>query len=184
MNSGAVPGVHAWMEIRVPVASEGGVASFEVFFSEQRGALLRAAYVLTGSRDEAADLCQEAFLAVWERWGRVSALDDPAGYLYRTAMNRQRSRLRRARVATRRLLDRTHARDHLSDAVDRADVARALGQLSRRRREAIVLTEMLELDSGQAATIMGVASSTVRRLAQDARADLERLLEAGHDPTR
>ncbi|MEO8293576.1 MAG: sigma-70 family RNA polymerase sigma factor [Actinomycetota bacterium] len=160
------------------------MGTFEAFFSEQKGALLRALYVMTGSRDEAADICQDAFLAVWERWDRVGSLDDPTGYLFRTAMNRHRSHLRRARVATRRLLDRTTVRDQLSDAVDRADVARALQQLSGRRREAIVLTELLQFDSEHAATIMGVASSTVRRLAQDARADLERLLEAGHEPTR
>jgi DNA-directed RNA polymerase specialized sigma24 family protein len=57
MNSGAVWGVHVWMEKRVPVASEGGEESFEAFFSGQRDALLRATYVLTGSRDEAADIC-------------------------------------------------------------------------------------------------------------------------------
>jgi RNA polymerase sigma factor (sigma-70 family) len=165
------------MEATVSITSEGSVPSFEEFYAEHRYALLRALYVMTGNRDEASDLCQDAFLAVWERWEHVASLDDPTGYLFRTGMNKHRSRLRRARAVARRLLDRPSVSDDVSEVVDRADVARALKQLSRRRREAIVLTELLEFDSSQAAAIMGVASSTVRRLAQDARAELQQLLE-------
>ena len=38
---------------------------------------------------------QDAFLSVWERWDRVGEMDDPLGYLYRTAMNLFRKRYRR-----------------------------------------------------------------------------------------
>jgi DNA-directed RNA polymerase specialized sigma24 family protein len=41
---------------------------------------------------------REALLKVWERWDHVRTLDDPIGYLYRTAMNLHRKRLRRAAV--------------------------------------------------------------------------------------
>ena len=39
---------------------------------------------------------QDAFLKIWERWAQVSEMDDPVGYLYRTAMNLFRKRYRRA----------------------------------------------------------------------------------------
>ena len=42
---------------------------------------------------------QEAFVRVWERWDRVAGVEDPVGYLFRTAMNLHRSALRRALLA-------------------------------------------------------------------------------------
>jgi RNA polymerase sigma-70 factor, ECF subfamily len=40
-----------------------------------------------GNRAEAEELAQDAFLKVWERWDRVADIEEPVGYLYRTAMN-------------------------------------------------------------------------------------------------
>lgn len=75
--------------------------AFEVFFEGERRRLLRALYLLTGNAEEAQEVLQDAFVAVWERWDRVSAMDDPTGYLYRTALNRYRSGLRRTARAAR-----------------------------------------------------------------------------------
>ena len=47
---------------------------------------------------------QDAFLKVWERWDRVGPMDSPEGYLFQTAMNLYRSRLRRMVVAVRRTI--------------------------------------------------------------------------------
>ena len=81
-------------------------ASFEAFFEAEQARLLRALYLVTGNVQEAEELMQDAFLAVWERWDRVRSMDDPTGYLFRTAMNRFRSRLRRAaRSALRNQLE-------------------------------------------------------------------------------
>jgi hypothetical protein len=41
---------------------------------------------------------------MWERWNRVSGLEDPVGFLLRTAMNVFRDRARRATLAARRTL--------------------------------------------------------------------------------
>ena len=68
-------------------------------------------------------------------------------------------------------------RDGFADAEDRVEIARALARLSPRRREAIVLTELLGYGSAEAGRVMGVADATVRRLAQDARAELKTTLE-------
>jgi DNA-directed RNA polymerase specialized sigma24 family protein len=42
---------------------------------------------------------QDTFVARWSDGDRVGGMNDPTGYLYRTAMNRVRSRLRSPRVA-------------------------------------------------------------------------------------
>ena len=38
--------------------------------------------MITGSRAEAEELAQDAFLKVWERWDRVADMDEPIGYLW------------------------------------------------------------------------------------------------------
>jgi DNA-directed RNA polymerase specialized sigma24 family protein len=77
--------------------------SFEAFFERFHGDLFAALWLITRNRHEAEELAQDAFLRLWERWDRVSAMDDPEGYLYRTAMNAFRSRARRASMALRRI---------------------------------------------------------------------------------
>src|SRR5438874_4757820 len=76
---------------------------FEEFFRAEHVRLLRALFLVTGSAHEAEDLMQEAFVKVWERWDRVKKMADPTGYLYRTAMNAFRSRVRRAATGARRV---------------------------------------------------------------------------------
>src|SRR5918999_3285159 len=73
--------------------------AFGGFFEEQKDRLLRVLSVITGSRAEAENLAQEAFTRVFERWETVAAMEDPAGYLHRTAMNLFRNQYRRAPFA-------------------------------------------------------------------------------------
>src|SRR2546429_6899384 len=79
-----------------------GAGQFEAFFEGERDGLFGALVLITGDRHEAEELAQDAFLALWERWDRVSRMENPTGYLYRTAMNAFRKRRRRAAVAVRR----------------------------------------------------------------------------------
>jgi len=156
--------------------------TFESFFSDERKRLLRALFLLTGNAEEAEEILQDAFLALWERWDRVSTMDDPTGYLYRTAMNRHRSLGRRAARAARRAIGQAHGGDLFAQADERDAVARALATLTPRRRQAVILTEMLGYGSPEAAHAMGISDSTVRRLAQDAREVLRtELLERNDD---
>ena len=143
--------------------------------------LLRALYLVTGNAQEAEELMQDAFVAVWERWDRVGAMDEPVGYLYRTAMNRYRSRLRRAVRATRKVVGSAEDEDEFAAAEERDAVARALARLPERQRAAIVLTELLGYASAEAARILGVEDVTVRSLASQARASLRSDLEDRHE---
>jgi DNA-directed RNA polymerase specialized sigma24 family protein len=89
-------------------ASEGAALAneaamdFEAFFDREKTRLFHALCVVTRNRFEAEELTQEAFLAVYERWDRVGAMEDPTGYLYRTAMNNFRSWRRRSALAAKR----------------------------------------------------------------------------------
>ena len=150
---------------------------FESFFRAEHARLLRALFLVTGNRQEAEELMQDAFLAVWERWDRVRAMESPTGYLYRTAMNAVRSRARRAARIAKRLVGRAPAPDELAAADERDAVSRALASLAPRQRAALVLTELLDYSSEEAAELMHVKPVTVRVLASQGRAALKEELE-------
>jgi RNA polymerase sigma factor (sigma-70 family) len=151
--------------------------SFEAFFEAERDGLFGALVLITGDRHEAEEVTQDAFLAVWERWERVGAMDNRAGYLYRTAMNTFRKRRGRAALAIRRAVGLVHAEDAFAAADARQVVARALAGLSRRQRAALVLTELLGFTSEEAGRALGVKPVTVRVLASQGRAAMKQSLE-------
>ncbi|HYT79636.1 MAG TPA: sigma-70 family RNA polymerase sigma factor [Actinomycetota bacterium] len=151
--------------------------TFEALFEAERDGLFGALVLITGDRHEAEELAQDAFLAVWERWDRVGAMDNPTGYLYRTAMNVFRKRRRRAALAVRRAVGLIHAEDAFAAADARQMVARALAGLSRRQRAALVLTELLGFTSDEAGRALGITPVTVRVLASQGRATMKHSLE-------
>ena len=125
---------------------------------------------------------QDAFLKVWERWEQVGAMDDPVGYLYRTAMNLFRKRYRRAVLAIRRSIGLAPSQDDFADADERDTVRRVLSTLPPRQRAALVLTEMLGFTPNEAGRALGVQASTVRSLAHQGRASFRRAMEV-EDPS-
>jgi RNA polymerase sigma factor (sigma-70 family) len=147
-------------------------ASFERFFDAEALTLFRRLCVITGLQVEAEEIMQEAFLAIWQRWDRVSVMDDPVGYLYRTAMNVFRSRARRARLAIRKTVSMAEPADPFAGIDERADLLAALRALTPRQRAAFVLTDGLGYSSEDAAAALGVTAGTVRGLASRARAAL------------
>ena len=114
---------------------------------------------------------------MWERWDRVRDLEDPGGYLFRTAMNVWRSRTRRAAVAIRRVVRALPPDDALAEVESRDVVVRALAPLTPRQRAALVLTDLLGLTSEEAVKALGVRPSTVRVLAARARTRLQEGME-------
>src|SRR5262245_55242350 len=64
----------------VPMDDEpvtGHIATFEDFFRAEYDRLYRAVTMITGSRQEAEDVLQVAFMKVFERWDRVSTMENP-----------------------------------------------------------------------------------------------------------
>ena len=149
-------------------------ATFEAFYDAESEKLFRRLWLITRNRAEAEEIMQEAFLKVWERWDRVGAIEDPVGYLYRTAMNVFRKRYRRAVLALRRTVGRSPQPDDIADVEDRDVVRRILGSLPPRQRAALVLTEMLGFSAEEAGRALGIQASTVRSLTHKARESVRR----------
>jgi RNA polymerase sigma-70 factor (ECF subfamily) len=153
---------------------------FEELFGDHRRHLIAALWMITRDRQEAEEIAQEAFLRVWERWDRVAAMDDPEGYLYRTAMNVFRSRKRRASVALRNL-GRPALPDDLLESVETREVLiQTLSTCTPRERAAIVLTDVLGFSSEEAASYLGIRPTTVRVLAARGRGRMQQEVQ-DHD---
>jgi len=155
-----------------PMAGRAAPLTFERFFEQEQERLLRALSVITGSRREAEDLAQEAFVKVFERWDTVAAMDEPAGYLHRTAMNLFRNQYRRAKVAFGRAVGLGPQQDVFKHIEDRDAAAQALGALTARQRAALVLTEALGYSGEETGQLLGIEASTVWALTHQARAAL------------
>jgi RNA polymerase sigma factor (sigma-70 family) len=157
--------------------SEAGVTStFEDFFMAEHERLFKALYMLTGNRDEADDLAQEALLRAYERWDRVGGMDSPAGYVYRTALNLHRNRLRGLVVRARRVFAAVPAEDLSGPLAASQDLRNALAGLPRGQREALVLVDWLGLGSEEAGQMLGIDASSVRGRLHRAHATLRELL--------
>ena len=154
---------------------------FEAFFLDEHERLFRALWLLTRDPHEAEEVLQDAFLRLWERWDRVRVGPDPAAYLYRTAMNIWRSRLRRAAVAARKVMHLERPRDEMEEVDGRDVVIRALAALPLRQRAAVVLLDVLDLSSERAGGVLGIRPVTVRVLAARARARLASDMGLTHD---
>jgi len=163
-------------EIAYGDAMEAEQADFADFFRAEYQTLLRAMYLISGSRDEAEELAQDAFVMACERWDRVREMDNPAGYVYRTAVNTRRSVARRLRLAARRALS-LRPPDVIAQSDDRDQIRRALEMLPVSQREAIVLVEWLGLTDAEAGRVLGVSAGAVRVRISRAKASLRPLME-------
>ncbi len=143
---------------------EEPVDAFESFYQENFDAVVRAVCLADGTSRDALDITQEAFARAWEHWDRVTHVESPLLYTLRIARNlstrnfRQALRLHRSLglLQTGRSLD-TEGQPDLRLAVEAA-----LRRLPARQRWAIVLCDLAELQSDEAAKVMGCSPSTVR----------------------
>jgi RNA polymerase sigma-70 factor, ECF subfamily len=152
--------------------TEAAPLSFEVFFEEQHPRLFAALCLITGSREEAAEIAQDAFLRVLERWDRVAVMEDPTGFVFRIGMNLFRNRHRRARLLARLPIPTREHDDAFAVVHDRDVLIRAMRDLTPQQRAAVVLTAILDYSSGEAGRILGISDSTVRVLAHQGRVSM------------
>jgi RNA polymerase sigma-70 factor (sigma-E family) len=165
------------------MAADPRDAELERFWAERGGHLLRAAVLLTGSREAGEDLVQAALERLLPRWRTIG--ENPEGYLRRTIYNlaadgwRRRGRWR-ARLALLRGSDDGIAPDRSVQVEQRDELVRLLLRLPPGQRAAIVLRFWEDLSDAEAADVLGCSASTVRSAVSRG---LHRLRElSGTDP--
>lgn len=117
----------------------------------------RVAYRLTGDRQEAADIAQEALARALVRWSNIHAYAE--AWVARTATNLALDLHRRRR----RHRPALPAAGGPGPDGDRLDLAAALRRLPRRQREAVVLRYLADLDEPSVAATMGCSPGTVKQ---------------------
>jgi RNA polymerase sigma-70 factor (sigma-E family) len=142
---------------------------FDTYMRVRGSALLRFAYLLTGSRQDAEDLAQTALEDALIHWGKVTRAEHPDRYVERMITNRFLQG-RRRRSATELVTDRSWADqaspgDTTAEIVDRDQIKRLLADLPPRVRAVLVLRYYLELDDEAIASMIGSAPGTVRSIA-------------------
>jgi RNA polymerase sigma-70 factor (ECF subfamily) len=158
------------------------VTEFDALFRAVHPRLVRALTVAAGP-EAAADAVQDAFVQAHAHWARVGTLENPAGWIWRAAVNRLANHhrgLRRRDAAVARLAPPPSAELDPSLDLD-VDLARAVAALPDRQRLAICLHYLADLSVIDVAAAMGLAEGTVKSHLHDARKALQQTLGAPHD---
>lgn len=157
------PGLHLVVEASRP--------SFSDFYAATRDGVGRALAVTLRDGDLAADAVDEAMVRAYQRWDAVSAMDNPAGWVYRVGLNYARSRIRRLRRYF------TDDRQGIVSApfVEPA-IMRALGELSVDHRSVVVCRLLLGWSEADTAAALRIRPGTAKSRLHRALALLEQKL--------
>ena len=151
-----------------PTAAQGETMSFEALYERQFRPMVRLAYALVDTRQQAEEVVQDSFAAVYERFHR---LDNPEAYLRVTVLNGCR------RVLRRRVLSRRQPIPPSEDGVLGAShVVDAIRRLPHQQRSMIVLRYDLQLTDREIADTLGVPIGTVKSTIHRALAELRKEL--------
>ena len=126
----------------------------------------RLAYLMTGDRELAEDLAQDAFVRCAMRFQHLRSDSAFAGYLMTAVVNACRTRWRRHKVE-RAYLERTRSlpSEHQDpDVGGRMVILDALGCLPPRQRLAVVLRHYADQSERRTAELMGCSVGTVKTL--------------------
>ena len=151
------------------LVADGTGHDFDRLFREEAPGVWRTMFAFTGGRtDVAEEAVAEAFArAIHHREG----IREPLAWIYRVAFRVAKEELRRER-------GRGPAEDVAVELPELVGVMDALRSLSPNQRAAVVLRHVLDLDTGEVARRMGIATPTVRVHLHRGRARLRELLGA------
>lgn len=129
-----------------------------------------------GSRDEAEEAVQAAFVRLVAAWDRVSSYDDPEAWVRRSALGIVSNRRRKLRNGVRALARSGPVADVAGPSGDAVDLSRALASLPLAQRQVLVLVHVVGLTVDACAAELGVAPGTVKSRLSRGRAALTPLL--------
>ncbi len=147
------------------------------FYASAYPRLVGTLTLAAGSRGEAEEVVQDAFIRLIGRWETVSKYDDPESWVRLVAFRLLSNRMRRARNGAAALLRFRPGRSESLPPDDQTHVLTALRSLPLGQREALVLHHMLDLSVETVAQQLGISTGTVKSRLARARASLAPLLQ-------
>jgi RNA polymerase sigma-70 factor (sigma-E family) len=146
-------------------------AEFAEFVRAATPSLSWTAYLLTGDRDLAAELLQEALVRTYVAWRRVRD-GTPTAYTRQTLVNLNIDRLRRRPIVPTDAPDRIDPRNAERGVDDRDQVVRMLATLPAQQRQVIVLRYLDDLTEAATAECLGISLGAVKSAASRGLASL------------
>jgi RNA polymerase sigma-70 factor, ECF subfamily len=158
---------------------EGG-GEFDAFYRDSYARLVRQLWAVTGSRQDAEDVLQEAFVRAAARWGRVGAYELPEAWVRQVAIRLARNELRRVRRGLAALL-RLRPVQQDGPSEDRPALIVALRDLPLRYRQVLVLHYLADLPVQQIAAELDLPQGTVTTQLARGRLALAQRLGTDHN---
>ncbi len=160
----------------------GAAGAFDVLIARHRERVLRLAYRYVGQAALAADVAQNTFVALFRALPHYKAHGKFTSYLYRLLLNQCRMAKRSARAESKAMgvvaaVQELDASETLMRERQR-DVEAALGTLSVKLREVVLLRFGADLNYQEIAETLDLPIGTVKRRVFDAMAKLRETLEA------
>lgn len=150
---------------------------FSEFVAARGDGLVRTAALLLGRVEGAEDLVQDALVRLYQHWDRVIADGDPDGYLHRIMTNLVIDGWRRRQPVVAVASVPEFAQPADESLLQREVVLRALAQLGRRQRAALVLRYWQDWSVDRTAETLGCSPGNVRALTSNGLARLRVLLD-------
>jgi RNA polymerase sigma factor (sigma-70 family) len=129
---------------------------FDDEFRDLAGLAYRVAYRILGDRGSAQDIAQESLARAYQRWTKI--IDYRQAWVARVAGNLAIDQLRRHRPAS----EVTASIDPVMIVIERLDLQRALLDLPKRQRDAVVLRYIADLSEADVAALLGCSPGTVK----------------------
>ena len=162
-------------------AQAGDADAFDQLMISHQHRVVAIAWRMLGSREEACDAAQEAFLRVYKHLHKFDLERDFSGWLYRIVVNvchdLARKRVRQSSHEEMDDLSNLPSTENLESAAmlaqERALILRALSSLPRKERAALVLRDLEGIDTEEVARILGSSPTTVRSQISSARTKIK-----------
>ncbi|WP_380163797.1 RNA polymerase sigma factor [Jannaschia sp. R86511] len=133
-----------------------------------------------GSRQDAEEAVQDAFVRLLDQWPKVSTYDDPEAWVRKVALGFASNRRRKVLNGVRAVLRHGPPPEAPSPTGDAVDLRRALASLPRAQREVVVL-QGAGLGIAAIAQQLDVPQGTVKSRLSRARAALAPMLREDVD---
>jgi RNA polymerase sigma-70 factor (ECF subfamily) len=150
------------------------LAEFEDLYRSEFAQVFRAVFMVTGDRELAGDITQEAFKRAYASWRRISGRAWTGGWVMTTALNLAKKRSREIPS------DPAPAGATNGEFGTRVDVVAALRRLPRRQRHVVVMYYIGDFPIGVIAELLEMREGTVKAHLAQGRAALREMLEVRH----
>lgn len=166
----------------VTACRKGDASAFEGLVLRHQRMLFNVALRMTGSREDAADMVQDAFIAAWKRLGEFRGEARFSTWVTAIVVNLSRNRIRQNSIREQRVAYSLNAPlpecegeihpdppgkgptalEQLEEAELRQMVQRCIDKLEQGFREVLVLRDMQEMSYEEVGTALQLREGTVK----------------------